>query len=187
MKKLLNAPLARYLILGILAVSIGLGVFSFNATQLTGNAVPMPFGIGASVVLSGSMEPALSVGDLLIIRQQGTYEPGDVVVYQSGSMAVVHRIVDISAETATTRGDANNANDDPIPVSAIKGRVAAAIPLVGYLVWALKTPAGILCTLAAAVLLVELSFRSGKAQKEAEKEKLKAEIRQLMKELEEEN
>ena len=37
----------------------------------------------------------------------------------------------------------------------------------------------------AAVLLMELSFREGKAEKEAEKEKLKEEIHALMKELEE--
>ena len=179
--------LSRTLLLVLISCILGLNLYLWNARSLTRNQMPMPFGIGASVVLSGSMEPALSVGDLLIVKEAETYQTGDIVVYQSGSMAVVHRIVDIGPETATTRGDANNANDDPIPVSAIKGRVAAAIPMVGYIVWALKSPAGILCTLAAAVLLVELSFRSGKAQKEAEKEKLKAEIRQLMKELEEEN
>ena len=184
MKKVLKSPIARYFVLGILAVVIGVNIFALNASRLAGNAVPMPFGYGASVVLSGSMEPALSVGDLLIVREQDAYETGDIVVYQSGTMPVVHRIVSISGETAITRGDANNASDAPFPAAAIKGEVVAAIPLIGYLIWALKTPIGIGLTLAAAVLLVELSFRSGKAEKEAEKEKLKAEIRALMKELE---
>ena len=70
MKKLLRSSVARYIILGLLAVVIGLNVFSLNATRLAGDAVPMPFGFGGSVVLSGSMEPALSVGDLLIVRAQ---------------------------------------------------------------------------------------------------------------------
>lgn len=185
MKKFLKSPIVRYLVLGVLAVVIGVNVFALNASRLAGNAVPMPFGIGASVVLSGSMEPALSVGDLLIIKEQGNYETGDIVVYQSGNMPVVHRIVGISGETVTTRGDANNTNDAPFPLDAVKGEVTAAIPLVGYAVWALKTPAGILLTLTVAVLLVELSFRSGKAEKEEEKEKIKAEIRALMEELKE--
>lgn len=185
MKKVLKSPIVRYIVLGVLAAVIGMNVFALNASHLAGNAVPMPFGFGASVVLSGSMEPALSVGDLLIIQEQDAYETGDIVVYQSGAMPVVHRIVDISGETVTTRGDANNVNDAPVSAAAIKGEVIAVIPLIGYLIWALKTPLGIAVTLAAAVLLVEMSFRSGKAEKEAEKEKLKAEIRALMKELEE--
>ncbi len=185
MKKILKFPVVRYLILGILAAIIGMNVFALNASRLAGNAVPMPFGFGASVVLSGSMEPALSVGDLLIVREQDDYGIGDIVVYQSGSTPVVHRITDISGETVTTRGDANNVHDEPFPISMVKGEVIAVIPFVGSLIWALKSPAGIVVTLAAAVLLVELSFRSGKAEKEEEKEKLKAEIRALMEELKE--
>lgn len=185
MKKILKSPIARYLILGVLAIILGVNIFALNATHLTGNAVPMPFGYGASVVLSGSMEPTLSVGDLLIVQAQSAYETGDIVVYQSGSIPVVHRIVDISEETVTTRGDANNVNDEPFPITAIKGEVIAVLPWVGNLVWMLKSPLGIILTLVAAVLLVEWSFRTGKAEKEEEKERLKEEIRQLMKELEE--
>lgn len=186
MKKILKHPIARYLILGTLAVIIGVNVFALNAARLTGNAVPMPFGFGASVVLSGSMEPALSVGDLLIIRQQNNYEAGDIVVYQSGSMPVVHRIMETDGETVITRGDANNTDDNPFPAAAIKGEVIAAIPMAGHVVWALKSPAATVAVLAAAVLMVEWSFRTGKAEKEEEKEKLRAEIRALMDELKEE-
>lgn len=186
MKKFLKSPITRYLVLCVLAVVIGVNVFALNAAHLTGNAVPMPFGVGVSVVLSGSMEPALSVGDLLIVREQAHYETGDIVVYQSSSMPVVHRIVELSGDTVVTRGDANNSNDAPIPLSAIKGEVVVTVPLVGHVVWALKSPVAIVIMLAAAVLLVEWSFRSGKAEKEAEKEAIKAEIRALMKEMEEE-
>ena len=185
MKKFLKSPVVRYLILSILAVAVGVNVFALNASRLAGNAVPMPFGVGASVVLSGSMEPALSVGDLLIVRAQKSYETGDIVIYQSGSMPVVHRIVSISDEAVITRGDANNANDEAFPITAIRGEVIAVIPLVGYAVWVLKSPVAVVIMLAAAVLLVEWSVRTGSTEKEAEKEKLKEEIRALMKELEE--
>lgn len=176
-------PLGRYLVLLLLAAVIGVNVYALNAENLAGNAVPMPFGVGASVVLSGSMEPELSVGDLLLLREADSYRVGDVVVYQSGSTPIVHRIVALEGETVITQGDANNASDAPFPVSAVKGKVVAAVPLVGYAVWALKSPLGILITLAAAVLLVELSYRNGRGAQEAEKEKIKAEIRQLIQEL----
>ncbi|MBR4289273.1 MAG: signal peptidase I [Oscillospiraceae bacterium] len=178
--------LLRYVALGVLAVLIGTGVYSLNASHLTGNQMPMPFGYGASVVLSGSMEPALSVGDLLVVRQEASYAQGDIVVYQAGRMAVVHRITAIDGETVTTRGDANTAFDEPIAADAIKGKVVAAVPLLGYAVWALKSPVGVAATIAVAVLLVELSYRGEKAEKNAEQEKIKAEIRALMEELEQE-
>ena len=158
MKKLLKTPAIRYLILVFLAAAIGFNVFSLNASRLAGDALPMPFGYGASVVLSGSMEPALSVGDLLIVRQQPAYEVGDIVVYQSGTTPVVHRILSIDEEMVTTKGDANNANDEPFPITAIKGRVISAIPLVGYGVWALKSPIAVVLMIAAgAVRLCSLT------------------------------
>ena len=183
--KLDKKTLLRYVAMAVLAVLIGTGVYSPNAAHLTGDQMPMPFGWGASVVLSGSMEPALSVGDLLIVRQADAYQPGDIVVYQAERMAVVHRLVSVDAQSAVTKGDANPSQDKPIPVSAIKGRVVSAIPLIGYLVWALKSPLGVIATICAAVLLVELSYRSEKTEKETEQEKLKAEIRALLEELKE--
>ena len=186
MKKFFKSSVIRYLILSVLAVMIGVNVFILNARHLTGNAVPTPFGYGASVVLSGSMEPTLSVGDLLIVQAQENYEVGDIVVYQSGKMPVVHRIMELDEEMVTTRGDANNTNDEPFPVGAIKGEVIAVVPGVGQVLWTLKSPVATVIMLVLAVLLVEWSLRSGKDEKEAEKEKIKAEIRALMEELKEE-
>ena len=116
MKKVLKTPIVRYIVLGILAAILGMNVFSLNASRLAGNAVPMPFGFGASVVLSGSMEPAPSVGDLLIVQAQEDYETGDIVVYQSGSVPVVHRIVrrPSAAPPQSTRATAGSAA--PLPI-----------------------------------------------------------------------
>lgn len=176
----------RYIILAILGIVLGLNLYWLNAAKLVGNQVPMPFGYGASVVLSGSMEPKIAVGDLILIREADSYAVGDIVVYQSGTISVVHRIVSIDGETVTTRGDANNSDDKPFPVSEIKGEVFGIIPLLGYLVWMLKSPIGIIVTIAVTFLLMELSFRGEKRQKEEEQDLIKAEIRKLIEELREE-
>ena len=47
---------ARIVLLTVVAVVVGLGFYSINAERLTGNALPMPFGFGSAVVLSGSMD-----------------------------------------------------------------------------------------------------------------------------------
>lgn len=166
----------------LVALIIGLNVYTINASHLAGNTVPMPFGVGAAVVLSGSMEPELSVGDLLIVAERKTYDVGDIVVYQDGRMAVTHRIISISKNEVITRGDANNIEDAPITHAQIKGKVVLAIPLLGYAVNIIKTPLGTLCIIALAVFILERSFRVEKAKDTEALENIKAEIEKLKQE-----
>lgn len=174
--------LARTLLLAAVALLLGLSLYLLNASRLVGDTVPMPFGVGAAVVLSGSMEPELSVGDLLIVVARDEYAVGDVVVYRDGNTAVTHRIVAVRDGEIITRGDANSADDMPITADRIKGAVAAAVPLVGYAVLAIRTPWGTLGLLVAALLLWERSFRSDRAHDEKELEELRAEIESLRQE-----
>ncbi len=185
MKKIFSSPLLRYSILTVLAIVIGINLFSLSSSQIAGDAMPMPFGFGLSAVLTGSMEPEISAGDLLIVREEGEYKVGDVVVYQNGNTPVVHRILDISGEMVTTKGDANNTTDAPFHIDRIKGRVALAIPVLGSLFWALKSPVALVMMLVTAILLIELSVRREKARKRAEQEGIKTEIRKLIDELKE--
>ena len=179
--KLLKTSI-RIALLVLVSLIIGLNIYSINASRLAGNSVPMPFGVGAAVVLSGSMEPELSVGDLLIVRESAYYEVGDVIVFQDGKTAVTHRIVSISDDEVITRGDANNADDSPIVKSQIKGEVVMAIPLVGYVVNAIKSPLGTLCILAFAIFFLERSFRTEKEKDNRRLEEIKAEIEKIKQE-----
>ena len=172
----------RLPLLALLGAIVGINVYTWNASRVAGNAVPMPFGVGAAVVLSGSMEPEISVGDLLIVAERQSYELGDVVVYQDGSMAVTHRIVAISGDEVVTKGDANNIEDAPIAVEQIKGEVVAAIPLVGYAVNAIKTPIGTIGILALAIFLLNRSFRTEKQRDEEQLDAIRAEIEKLKQE-----
>ena len=178
MKKKLKAIL-RIIIITLVAIILGVNIYSINATRLAGDSLPMPFGVGAAVVLSGSMEPELSVGDMLIVTESESYSVGDVVVYQDGRMSVTHRIVSISDNEVITCGDANNVSDAPIAIESIKGRVVFAIPFIGYIANAIKTPIGTIVILALAVFLLERSFRVEKEKDDKELEDIKAEIEKL--------
>ena len=171
----------RTALLVALAAVIGLNVYTLNAARLAGDQVPMTLGFGASVVLSGSMEPELSVGDLLIVVPADSYGVGDVVVYQAGRIAVVHRIIAIDGDTITTQGDANNTPDDPISLSVVKGRVLVAIPIIGHLINLIKTPIGTIALLGLAVWLLEGSFKKDKKRDNDELETLRREIEELKK------
>ena len=171
--------LARRLLLIVLGLTIGVNMYLANARGLTGNQMPMPFGTGCAVVLSGSMEPELSVDDLIIVREAPNYNVNDVVVYQNGFELIVHRIISIDGDTIVTKGDANNTADAPINESAIKGKVVASIPGIGLVAQILKTPMAILFLGALAFVLVELSFRKKKEADSKNLDAIKEEIRML--------
>lgn len=178
-RKNASSVLLRIVLLAVISLTLGASVYSWNAKTLTGNQMPMPFGYGLSVVLSGSMEPALSVDDLVIVRESASYAPGEIVVYQSGDILVIHRIVDIDGDTLITRGDANSIADDPVSISAVKGKLVGVIPRVGTAVRFLKSPVGIVLLLGAAGVLLELSWRREKRQDSEELEAIRREIEKL--------
>ncbi len=169
----------RRLALAALGVILGVSICLANARGPASNQMPMPFGTGVAVVMSGSMSPTLEVDDLVIIREKERYEVGDVVVYQSGSKLIVHRIIAREGDRIITQGDANDVSDAPIEISAIKGKVIAHVPGLGLAVNALKTPVGILIVLIAAFVVTERSFHREKDRSEKELDTIKEEIRQL--------
>ena len=178
-KKSKLSPLLRVAMLSLCGAVLGVNLYMFNANKLVGNKLPMPFGYGAAVVLSGSMEPAFSAGDLIIVKEATDYAVDDVVVYQDGNILVTHRIISIDGETVITQGDANNTPDAAIEKTAIKGEVVAILPAVGNVVSFLKTPVGIIGIIALTVFTTESSFRKEKEADSEELEKIKEEIRRL--------
>ena len=172
----------RIILLVAAATVIGMNVYMLNASRLAGNEVPMPFGVGMAVVLSGSMEPELSAGDLLLIVEKNSYHERDIIVYQDGRLTVTHRIISITEDEVITRGDANNVDDTPIKPDQIKGEVVMALPYVGFAVNVIKTPIGTVAILALAVFLLERSFRNEKEKDEKELDAIRAEIEKLKKE-----
>ena len=169
----------RILLILLISLLIGYSVYSLNARRVMRNALPMPFGVGSAVVLSGSMEPALSVNDLVLVKAAPDYEVGDVVVYQSGGELIIHRIIEKEGETFVTRGDANNTADSPIGLSAIKGRMILSVPYVGLPIRLLQTTPGKLLLLALAILLLHRSWTREKDEDDEELNRIKAEIRRL--------
>ena len=184
MNKRLTGIISKIAVI-LFAIMAGVGVYLFNAQVIAGNPLPMPFGVGAAVVLSGSMEPTLSVNDLVFVSEQESYEEGDVVVFQESSYLVIHRIVDINGEQIVTQGDANNVADGPIDLSVIRGKMIFCIPKLGMLIQMIRTPVGIFVVFGLAIFLSEFSFRRTKEEDEEDFQNIKEEIRKLKKELEE--
>lgn len=123
--------------------------------------LPGVLGIKPAVVLSGSMEPTIVAGDLILVNScdPASLQEGDVVCYLSSGKAITHRIVSVTAGDDgqvryVTQGDANNA-EDRLAVSAdqVQGVWSGArLPGFGNTILFMQTPAGmilfIVCPLA---------------------------------------
>lgn len=179
MKKITKQKVLRIAIIACVAVFLICNIYLLNEKTLKGNALPMPFGVGTAIVLSGSMEPALSVDDMILVAACEDYGVGDVVVYQSDSLLVVHRIIAMENGMVTTQGDANNAPDEPVELAKLKGRVVGHVTGVGNLVRTVKSPVVSFGLMGLAIFLLERSFRQDKQQDQDEIDKLEAEIRRL--------
>lgn len=101
-------------------------------------------------VLTGSMEPAMPVGSVVVVVPVTAAEVsvGDVLTFDAGGRRVTHRVVEIrddqDGRSFITKGDANNVADgEPVPAAAVAGRVWCDIPWLGRVAEAVRTPVGI--------------------------------------------
>ena len=86
-------------------------------------------GDGSYTVMSGSMNPALSPGDLIIVKEGEVIEVGDIVTVGSGEFTYTHRVIEVLDDRFRLKGDAN---EDPDPAliepSQIIGKVTIIFP-----------------------------------------------------------
>lgn len=112
----------RVLVADIALIILTLLLLVVIIYRVSGNVTPL------LVVKSGSMEPVLHVGDVIVI-EPARFEDirvGDVIVFRNpwyGNL-VVHRVVHITEEGVYTRGDANAGIDpwSPVPYENIVGK-----------------------------------------------------------------
>lgn len=129
--------------LGIFLIALTVaGVFVGGKTGIIPE--PTPF-----IVLSGSMEPKVKTGSVVMIWPDTLYSIGDIITFSGSSsdQFTTHRIMQVYNDNGTityqTQGDANH-NPDPNPVSKekVKGKVVAHLPYVGYAASMAKEPKG---------------------------------------------
>lgn len=109
-------------------------------------------GIRLLVVQSGSMEPTIKTGSLVITKAKDAYQIGDIITFRSSQNSqetTTHRIVDekyqISGKVFITQGDANDSPDSgQLTSERILGKTITDIPYFGYLVSFTRTLPGLI-------------------------------------------
>lgn len=89
-----------------------------------------------AVITSGSMEPLIRPGDVVLTSPTSEIEPGHVITYanpaRDGTLTT-HRVLGVNPDgSLQTRGDANQSPDStPVPAADVVGRGRLLVPLVG--------------------------------------------------------
>lgn len=135
--------------------AIGTVIIALAIILCLGLAVPKFFGVNGYTVLTGSMEPTIPVGSLVMVKYAAPQilQPGDVVVFYDGvdPLPVTHRLVqnDTDKGIISTQGDANDAPDPMMtPYANIIGKVLVHIPFAGRLLAPLSSLPGKLSLIA---------------------------------------
>ena len=102
---------------------------------------PNLFGYKVFNVISGSMEPNLKIGDIVIAKkvEKENIKKENIITFRQENGVVTHRVVDIIRENEhvyyQTKGDNNNANDEQlVAYKDVEGIYVFKISKVGLLI-----------------------------------------------------
>lgn len=136
--------LGNVVVTAVVLVVVGLIAILVVVPRVTGS-VPL-------TVLSGSMEPTIPVGSVVLMKPVDplAVQPGDVITFQAApgvKEVITHRVVRFQPDTTPpsfiTKGDANTGEDiEPVPVGAVRGEVWFHVPYVGNVSELVQGPRG---------------------------------------------
>lgn len=137
-----------------------LSIAAFTALS----SLDLPNNYQLLIVQSGSMEPSIHTGSVVVVKPVSEYVVGDIITFHnqdSSKETTTHRIFGIQEDDQgnpvyVTKGDANDAPDGRYAYAPyVIGKVFFSIPLIGYLVAFAKTlPGLIMLIIIPAVIIV---------------------------------
>ena len=192
-------------ILSIIALIILIPIFLVSGVILINSyvhpdKVPSFMGWKPFIVLSGSMETQISVGDIVVVKEVDTKDlkKGDIIAFKNNDIVITHRIDDVIIDETgnkkyVTKGDNNNTQDEGYVLpEQIEGVFQFKVSRLGNLAIFIQTPVGmIVCLSVPILLLVIIEVSDSKKNKEIINQKtnkqkeMEEEIQRLKKQNEE--
>lgn len=131
-----------YTLFVVLLVAVA-GLFLVSLLPISGN-------IEIKIVKSGSMEPTIRTGSIVIVKSEISYAVGDIVTFGEDTrrqIPTTHRIAEVFQKNGQTyyhtKGDANEeADPSETPESTVIGKVVFAVPYGGYILDFARQPIG---------------------------------------------
>lgn len=158
--------LVKNIICWILILILAITMVIFLTTRIQGNT-PTVFGYTIFRISTGSMEPELMVGDIIldkVVDDETEIAVGDVITFEGGSQfdgkLVTHKVIkapytDENGNTMLqTHGIANELDDTPISIDQVRAKMICKIPYIDTLYNLFLSPCGLLIM----ILLIILVF-----------------------------
>lgn len=155
-------------------------LISVVALLLIISILPLTGNFKVLAVLSGSMEPTIHTGSVVLVKPAGDYKIGEIITfgpYTKTKAPTTHRIYEIKVVEGNpvyiTKGDANNAPDQrEIQKKDVLGKVLLSVPFAGYALNFAKKPVGFMLIIiipAAAIIFDEVRKIYAEIKKKKEK------------------
>lgn len=127
-KQLISIILNIFLV--ITTFILGVLIYNYVQTKILKKDYCNFFGYTAFKVITGSMADTINIGDIVIVKVKNDKEEfnlQDIIVFKQDDSIITHRIVGIEGDNITTKGDANNTNDETVSKNQIIGKVTKVI------------------------------------------------------------
>lgn len=127
---------------GILAIVLVCNIYNFINIKVFHKELATINGYSVLEVVSGSMEPTIHVGDMIIIDTKAkNYKANDIITFRDKEgFFVTHRIVSLNGNTMITKGDNNDSEDAPYSTDNIIGKYVTKISGAGRVLSSFKSP-----------------------------------------------
>ncbi|EZH64918.1 hypothetical protein DH09_20640 [Bacillaceae bacterium JMAK1] len=135
----------------LLTIILLVTVAAVVTTQVS-DGEPSLFGYQIKTVLSGSMEPGIDTGSVILVRavdEPRTYQVGDVVTFQTyeGPLVThrIHEVVD-GGQSYITKGDNNPLPDTQVlePSMIVGEYIGITIPYLGHVFSFISSDVGVI-------------------------------------------
>ena len=169
MKRKIYYTIFLLLIMPILIINVILII----KTNLNKNQIADVMGYKPFIVLSGSMEKIINIGDLAITKNIDSkkIKIGDVIAVRKDNIVILHRVKEIHNDgdllKFKTKGDNNNVADDFfVDSNLIEGVLYTKIPYLGSVLLFLSKPVGLVIIILVIIVismgLYFINFRNSK-------------------------
>lgn len=183
------------LLLVILIPILIINIFIMVQANSNNDKVPSVFGYKPFIVLSGSMETKIHVGDLVITKEINpkTLKKKDVIAFRDDQNTVTtHRIIDIvdvnGKKYFVTKGDNNNSQDrNLVDYKDVEGLYVGRIPGIGTMLNELAKPTTIIIVFLGVTVIFALLFYISNRKLRTEEEKEFLEYKKMKEQQEKEN
>lgn len=169
MKRKIYYNIFLLLIMPILIINVILII----KTNLNKNQIADVMGYKPFIVLSGSMEKIINIGDLAITKNIDSkkIKIGDVIAFRKDNIVILHRVKEVHNDgdllKFKTKGDNNNVADDFfVDSNLIEGVLYTKIPYLGSVLLFLSKPVGLIIIILVIIVismgLYFINFRNSK-------------------------